>query len=51
MFDITSERMDGCNCWLNKLPSMKEWIAQADPPKEASMVEKNKCMIAIALFK
>ena len=32
--------MDGYNCSVKKSPYMKEWMAQADPPKEASTVKK-----------
>ena len=32
--------MGGCNSSVKKPPSMKELMAQADPPKEASTVKK-----------
>ena len=32
--------MDGCNYSVKKSPYMKEWMAQADPPKETSIVKK-----------
>ena len=32
--------MEGCNCSVEKSPYMKEWMAQVDPPKEASTVLK-----------
>ena len=30
--------MDGESCSVTKPPYMKQWMAQADPPKKASMV-------------
>ena len=30
---------------------MKEWMAQADPPKEANTVKKNEWPVATPLFK
>ena len=32
--------MDGCNCSVKKSFSMKEWMVQVDPPKEAITVKK-----------
>ena len=32
--------MDGESCSVTKPPYMKQWMAQADPPKKASMVQK-----------
>ena len=32
--------MDHCKCSVKKSPYMKEWMAQADPPKEVSAVKK-----------
>ena len=32
--------MHGCNCSIKKSPSMKKWMARADPSKEASAVKK-----------
>ena len=37
---INPERMDGCICSVKKSHYMKEWMAQADPLKEASRVKK-----------
>ena len=39
MFHITSEEIDD-NCSVEKSPNMKKWMAQADPPKEASTFER-----------
>ena len=37
---VTPERKDGFNRSVKKLPCMKEWMAKADPQKEASTVKK-----------
>ena len=36
---------------LKKSLYMKEWIAQADLPKEANTVKKNEWLVATPLFK
>ena len=36
---------------LKKSLYMKEWMAQADPPKEANTVKKNEWLVATPLFK
>ena len=43
--------MDGCNCSVKKSPNIKEWIAQADPPKEANTTKKNERPAATPLLK
>ena len=40
LLHITPERTDGNNCSVKKSPYMKEWMAQADPPKEANGMKK-----------
>ena len=35
------------NAPLKKSSSMKEWMAQADPPKEASTVKKINCRLLL----
>ena len=32
--------MDSNNCFVKKITYMKEWTAQANPPKEANTVKK-----------
>ena len=36
---------------LKKSPYVKEWMVQADPPKEANAVKKNEWLVATPLFK
>ena len=50
LFHITLERMHGCNCSVKKSPSMKEWMAQADPPKEASTIKKMNDRLLLLSF-
>ena len=40
MFHITREEMDSYNYSIKKSSHIKEWMAQADPPKEASAFER-----------
>ena len=35
---------------LKKSPSMKEWMAQADPPKEASTIKKMNGRLLLLSF-
>ena len=36
---------------LKELPFIKEWMAQADPPKEACAVKKNEWPVAASSVK
>ena len=43
--------MDGCNRSIKKITSRIEWMAQDDPPQDASKLIKNEWPVATPLFK